>query len=198
MPVSDRTRRLVVPLVAFVLGLAVLGGALLLTFAPPKQVATSDVGGPFTLIDDNGQSVTEKTFAGHPYIAFFGFTHCPDVCPTTLFQLSETLKAMGDKGRDLRALFITVDPERDTPKVMKDYLSSFDERIVGLTGDRAAVDAAVKTFRAYARKVPTKDGDYTMEHSAYVYLMDGNNRLIGLVNLQRPPEDVARDLEKRI
>jgi protein SCO1/2 len=120
------------------------------------------------------------------------------VCPTTLFQLSETLKAMGQKGRDLRALFITVDPERDTPPVMKDYLSSFDERIVGLTGDEAAVAAAVKTFRAFARKVPTKDGDYTMEHSAYVYLMDGSNRLIGLVNLQRPPEDAARDLAKRI
>jgi protein SCO1/2 len=198
MPFSDRTRRLVVPLVAFVLGLAVLGGALVLTVSPPKQVGTSDVGGPFTLIDDDGRPVTEKTFAGHPYIVFFGFTHCPDVCPTTLFQLSEVLKAMGDKGRDLRALFITVDPERDTPEVMKEYLSSFDERIVGLTGDRAAVDAAVKTFRAYARKVPTKDGDYTMEHSAYVYLMDRDNHLIGLVNLQRPPEDAARDLEQRI
>ena len=198
MRMSDRTRRLIVPLAAFILGLAVLGGALVLSLAPPKQAATSDVGGPFRLIDGDGRPVTEKTFAGHPYIVFFGFTHCPDVCPTTLFQLSETLKAMGQKGRDLRALFITVDPERDTPPVMKDYLSSFDERIVGLTGDQAAVAAAVKTFRAFARKVPTKDGDYTMEHSAYVYLMDGSNRLIGLVNLQRPPEDAARDLAKRI
>jgi protein SCO1/2 len=125
---------------------------------------------------------------------FFGFTHCPDVCPTTLHQISEVLKASGDKGRELRALFITVDPERDRPEVLKEYLASFDERIMGLTGDPAAVAAAVKAYRAHARKVPTKDGDYTMEHTSVVYLMDRRNRFVSSLDLKRPPEDVARDL----
>jgi protein SCO1/2 len=198
MPSPTSLRRLVVPLVAFALGLAVLSAALILTLSPSGQTPTSAVGGPFALVDHNGRTVTEKTFEGHPYLVFFGFTHCPDVCPTTLFNLSEVLKATGEDGRDLRALFITVDPERDTPEAMKSYISSFDERIVGLTGDRAAVDAAIRTFRAYAKKVPTSGGDYTMEHSATVYLMDEAGELVGTVNLNRPPEEVARDLLERI
>ena len=200
MPLSSRTRRLVLPLAAFVIGLGVLSAALVLTLAPPNPSATvnSAVGGPFTLVDHNGRTVTEKDFAGRPHLVFFGFTHCPDVCPTTLFQLSEVLGATGEKGRDLRVLFITVDPERDTPEAMKSYISSFDERIVGLTGDPASVDAAVKTFRAYAKKVPTNDGDYTMEHSSAVYLMGADGRLIGLVSLSRAPEEAARDLLSKI
>jgi protein SCO1 len=198
MPLPTGTRRLAVPVVAFLLGLAVLGAAVVLTIAPSKQVGSSAVGGPFSLVDQNGRPVSEKDFAGRPYLVFFGFTHCPDVCPTTLFQLSQVLEATGERGRNLRALFITVDPERDTPENLKDYLSSFDPRIVGLTGDQASVDAAVRTFRAYARKVPTKDGEYTMEHSAYVYLMDGGHRLIGTVSLSRPPEEAAKDLLKQL
>jgi protein SCO1 len=198
MLLSDRTRRLAVPLAAFLLGLCVLGTALVLTLGPPGQTATSAVGGPFALVDQTGKPVTEADVAGRPYLVFFGFTHCPDVCPTTLFQLSESLNALGGKADRLRVLFITVDPERDTPASLKEYLSSFDPRITGLTGSRADVDAAVRTFRAFARKVPTKDGDYTMEHSAYVYLMDGRNRLIGTVNLSRAPEEAAKDLAQRL
>jgi protein SCO1 len=194
MPLSPRARRLIVPLVAFVIGLGVLSAALVLTLSPPRPTSTSAVGGPFALVDHHGRTVTEKDFAGKPHLVFFGFTHCPDVCPTTLFQLSEVLKATGEEGRDLRALFISVDPERDTPEAMKSYVSSFDERIVGLTGDQAAVDAAVRTFRAYAKKVPTGDGDYTMEHSAAVYLMGADGQLVGLVNLKAPPDEAARDL----
>lgn len=198
MRVSHRVRRVAVPLVAFLIGLGVLGAALMLTIAPPRQASPSAVGGPFALVDQNGRTVTERDMAGRPYLVFFGFTHCPDVCPTTLFQLSELLKALGPRADDLRVLFISVDPERDTPASLKEYLSGFDPRITGLTGDQAAVDAAVRTFRAFARKVPTKDGDYTMEHSAYVYLMDGTHRLVGTVNLNRPPEDAARDLAKQL
>jgi protein SCO1/2 len=192
------TRRLVVPLIAFLLGLGILASALVLTIAPSKQVGSSAVGGPFSLVDHNGRRVSEKDFAGQPYLVFFGFTHCPDVCPTTLFQLSQVLQATGEQGRNLRTLFITVDPERDTPESLKDYMSSFDPRILALTGDQASVDAAVKTFRAFARKVPTKDGDYTMEHSAYVYLMNGEHRLVGTVNLNRSPEEAAKDLVKQL
>jgi len=198
MPISNRVRRLAVPLAAFVMGLCILGAALVFTMGPPSQTAASAIGGPFSLVDQNGRKVTDADVAGRPYLVFFGFTHCPDVCPTTLFQLSEVLKALGDKADRLRVLFITVDPERDTPESLKDYLSSFDPRIVGLTGSQADIDAAVRTFRAYARKVPTKDGDYTMEHSAFVYLMDGKHRLIGSVNLSRPPEETANGLAKQL
>jgi protein SCO1 len=162
------------------------------------QPGAAAVGGPFSLVDQDGRPITEKDVAGRPHLVFFGFTHCPDVCPTTLFRISEVLKATGEKGRNLQALFISVDPERDRPEVLKEYLSSFDERVRGLTGEPAAVEAAVKAYRAYARKVPTKDGDYTMEHTSYVYLMDRRNRFVSTLNLNRPPEEVAGDLLKQL
>ena len=164
MPLSDRARRMAVPLAAFVFGLVVLGAALVLTLAP-SQTGSSALGGPFTLVNQDGRTVTQEDVAGRPHLVFFGFTHCPDVCPTTLYQISEVLRASGEKGRDLRALFITVDPERDRPEVLKEYLASFDGRITGLTGDPAAVEAAVKAYRAYARKVPTKDATTPGAHS---------------------------------
>ena len=192
------TQRLILPLLVFVVGLAALGAVAVLTLGPQPNQATASVGGAFTLVDQNGRTVTERTFLGKPHLVFFGFTHCPDVCPTKLFEISEVLRATGDKGRDLRALFVTVDPERDTPEVLKSYLGSFDDRIVGLTGDRAAIDAAVKAFRAYARKVPLKDGDYTMEHTALVYLMDKDGRFVGAFNLDRSPGQAAQELIQRL
>jgi protein SCO1/2 len=197
MPLSARARRLAVPLAALVFGLGVLALAVVLSLTS-MQTGTAAVGGPFSLVDQDGRTITEKDVTGRPHLVFFGFTHCPDVCPTTLFRISEVLKATGEKGRNLQALFISVDPERDRPDVLKEYLSSFDERVRGLTGDPAAVEAAVKAYRAYARKVPTKDGDYTMEHTAYVYLMDRRNRFVSTLNLNRPPEEVAGDLLKQL
>jgi len=193
------SRRLVLPLLVFLFGLAALGSAAILTLVPtPRQGAAASVGGSFALVDQNGRAVTDRDFLGKPHLVFFGFTHCPDICPTKLFEISEILRATGDKGRDLRALFITVDPERDTPETLKSYLGSFDERIVGLTGDRTAIDAAVKAYRAYARKVPLKDGGYTLEHTALVYLMDKNGRFIGSFNLDRPPAQAAQDLIRHL
>jgi protein SCO1/2 len=199
MPLSDRTRRLALPLAAFLLGLVVLGVAAVLTLTPASRPAgAAAVGGPFTLTDHNGRKVTDRDFVGAPHLVFFGFTHCPDICPTKLFELSEVLRATGDKGRRLRALFITVDPERDTPEAMKSYVASFDERIVGLTGDPEAVQQTVRAYRAFARKVPLKEGDYTMEHTALVYLMDRNGQFVGSFNLNRPPDEAARDLLARL
>ncbi|MDJ1158003.1 SCO family protein [Chelatococcus sp. SYSU_G07232] len=193
---SARARRLAIPLAAFLAGLLVLGAALILALSPGQQQAPggAGVGGPFTLVRQDGQTVTEKDFAGAPFLVFFGFTHCPDVCPTTLFEVSEVLRAAGDKGKRVRALFITVDPERDTPEVMKSYLGSFDARIVGLTGSPAAIDAVAKAYKAYAKKVPLKDGGYTMDHTAIVYLMDAKGRFVGSFNLKRSPDEAARDL----
>jgi protein SCO1 len=196
---SPRALRLVVPLIGLFVGLAALALALFLTFRPGEQDARSAaVGGPFTLVSHEGKTVTERDVRGSPYLVFFGFTHCPDVCPTKLFEISEVLRATGERGRGLKALFITVDPERDTPEVLKSYLGSFDERIVGLTGDPAAIDAAVRAYRGFARKVPLKDGGYTMEHTALVYLMDGKGRFVSSLNLQRPPAEAAQELLRQV
>lgn len=165
--------------------------------APARTVQTAaapiDVGGPFSLIDHTGRRVTEAEFRGRPMLVFFGFTHCPDICPTKLFEISEVLRAAGTKGEKLRALFISVDPERDTVETLKSYLGSFDPRIIGLTGDRAAIDAAIKAYRGYSKKVPLKDGDYTMDHTALVYLMDKNGGFVGAFNIERPPAEAAQE-----
>ena len=136
------------------------------------MTAPAAIGGPFQLTDQAGQAVTEKNLKGKPTLIFFGFTHCPDVCPTSLFEISEVLKAMGSDADRVNAFFVSVDPERDTAAAMKDYLSSFDPHLKGLTGDPQAVAKVISAYRVYAKKVPLKDGDYTMDHTALIYLMD--------------------------
>jgi protein SCO1/2 len=133
---------------------------------------------------------------GKPFLVFFGFTHCPDICPTTLFDISQLLHQLGPDADRTGALFITVDPERDTPAVMKDYLSNFDPHLRGLTGDQASIDAATKAYRVYARKVPLENGDYTMDHTAVVYLMDKDGRFVAPFNVSRTPEVEAADLRR--
>ena len=191
--------RRALPLILFALGLVALGVAATVMLVPKAgQVATSSVGGPFTLTDQDGRRVTERDFAGATHLVFFGFTHCPDVCPTTLQQIGDVLQALGPKGKDTKALFIAVDPERDTPEALKTYLASFDPRIVGLTGSPEEVAAAVKAYRAYVRKVPTKGDDYTMEHTALVYIMDGRNRFVNALNLMKPADQAAAELAKAL
>jgi protein SCO1/2 len=158
--------------------------------------APAAIGGPFQLTDQAGQTVTEKSLQGRPTLIFFGFTHCPDVCPTSLFEISEVLKAMGGDADRVNAYFISVDPERDTHAAMKDYLSSFDPHLKGLTGDPDAIAKALSGFRVYARKVPLKDGDYTMDHTALIYLMDRDGHFVSPFNLKRTPEEAAADLKR--
>ena len=133
---------------------------------------------------------------GKPTLIFFGFTHCPDVCPTSLFEISEVLKAMGTDADKVNAWFVSVDPERDTAAAMKDYLSSFDPHLKGLTGEPAAVAKVISAYRVYARKVPLKDGDYTMDHTALIYLMDRDGNFVAPFNLKRTPEEAAKDLKR--
>jgi protein SCO1 len=158
--------------------------------------APAAIGGPFQLVDQSGAAVTEKDLQGKPSIIFFGFTHCPDICPTSLFEMSEILRAMGKDADRVNAYFISVDPERDTTAAMKDYLSSFDPHLKGLTGDPAAVAKVTSTFRVYAKKVPLKDGDYTMDHTALIYLMDRDGKFVAPFNLNRKPEEAAADLKR--
>ena len=158
--------------------------------------APAAIGGPFQLTDQSGATVTEKDLQGRPTLIFFGFTHCPDVCPTSLFEMSEVLKAMGKDADRVNAYFVSVDPERDTQAAMKDYLSSFDPHLKGLTGDPESVAKVLSAYRVYAKKVPLKDGDYTMDHTALIYLMDRDGNFVAPFNLKRTPEEAAKDLKR--
>lgn len=161
-----------------------------------KVAQPAAIGGPFQLTDQNGKTVTDKNLKGKPTLIFFGYTHCPDVCPTSLFEISEVLRAMGKDADKVNAVFISVDPERDTPAAMKDYLSSFDPHLEGLSGDPAEVAKVITSYRVYAKKVPTKDGDYTMDHTALIYLMDRDGRFVSPFNLKRTPDEAAAELKR--
>ena len=158
--------------------------------------APSAIGGPFRLVDQAGAPVTEQNLKGKPTLIFFGFTNCPDVCPTSLFEMSEVLRSLGNDADRINAYFVSVDPERDTPAAIKDYLSSFDPHLKGLTGDADAVTKMTTAYRVYSKKVPLKDGDYTLDHTALVYLMDRDGRFVSPFNLKRPPEQAAADLKR--
>jgi len=176
-------------LVGLMVMLWALGGVRGLT-------APAAIGGPFQLTDQSGQTVTEKSLQGRPTLIFFGFTHCPDVCPTALFEISELLHAMGNDADRVNAYFVSVDPERDSKEAIKDYLSSFDPHLKGLTGDPEAISKVLSAYRVYAKKVPLKDGDYTMDHTALTYLMDRDGKFVAPFNLDRPPEVAAAELKK--
>jgi protein SCO1/2 len=182
---------------AFFAGAAALASvAIVLWPREPAITRPSDVGGPFQLTDQDGRTVTEADFKGKLHLVFFGFTHCPDICPTTLFEMSETLRRLGPAADKTAALFISVDPERDTPEKLKQYLSSFDKRISGLTGTPEQIAAVTRAFKAYAKKVPLDGGGYTMDHSAIVYLMDRDGRFVAPFNLKRPAAEAAADLRR--
>ncbi len=213
----DRTTRPLVIVAAFAGSLLVGLVLMLWALGGLRNVAApAAIGGPFQLTDQAGQTVTEKNLRGRPTLIFFGFTHCPDICPTSLFEISEVLRAMGEPdicptslfeisevlramGEDadrVNAYFISVDPERDTTAAMKDYLSSFDPHLKGLTGDPNEVAKVISAYRVYARKVPLKEGDYTMDHTALIYLMDRDGKFVSPFNLKRTPEEAAADLKR--
>ena len=193
----DRTTRPLVIVGAFS-GSLIVGLLLMLwAFGGLAHVAApAAIGGPFQLTDTGGQTVTDKNLLGRPTLIFFGFTHCPDVCPTSLFEMSEVLRAMGKDADRVNAYFVSVDPERDTSAAMKDYLSSFDPHLKGLTGTPDQVAKVIADYRVYARKVPLKDGDYTMDHTALIYLMDRDGHFVSPFKLDRKPEEAAADLKK--
>ena len=187
---GGRSRALAVALAAA----ALIGGGLWLA-ATPDHKATALIGGPFTLQTGDGKTLTDADLKGHPFLVYFGYTHCPDVCPTTLAQISDVLRRIPDK--PIRALFISIDPARDSPASMSDYVSSFDSRVVGLSGTPEQIAAVEKTYRVYARKGEAEaNGGYSMDHSSIVYLMDAKGSFVEALNLERPPEDVAKELSE--
>jgi protein SCO1/2 len=196
---TTRSVRVLLVAGAFLTGLILCFAVILIVsgrVSAPSVTQIATIGGPFSLTDQNGRTVTDQDLKGRPSLMFFGFTHCPDVCPTALFEVSEIMRALGPDADRVRALFVTVDPERDTPATLKDYLSSFDPHLSALTGDPEAVAAMAKAYRVYYKKVPLSEGGYTMDHTAIVYLMNKDGRFVAPFNLKRRPEEAAADLKR--
>lgn len=163
----------------------------------PAQVATGPqslaIGGPFRLTDHRGRAVTEQDFRGRPVAVFFGFTSCPDVCPTTLGDMTRYIEALGPEADRIHWLFVSVDAERDTTEAIAQYLDAFDRRILGLSGTEAQIAEVARSFRVYYRRVPLEGGGYTMDHSASIFLLDAAGRFAGTLD-HKESETVA--LEK--
>lgn len=169
----------------------------------PMAVAGADIGGPFTLVDQNGQTVTEKNFGGQYKLIYFGFTYCPAICPTELQKISATLKNIEKNQPDLAAkiqpLFITVDPERDTPDVMREYVSLFHPRLLGLTGSQQQIDAVKKNYRIYAAQVQSETStEYTVDHSSFIYFMGPDDTLLGIYRSTDDATMITEDIRKQM
>ena len=165
-----------------------LGAGAFLLRPAPTSAATGFGKGEFALVDSSGQPVDETIFAGHPSMLFFGFTHCPEVCPTTMGEMAGWFEALGEEGRDLRAYFVSVDPERDTPAVLDEYVAWVSDRITGLTGTPEEIAKAAKAWGVFYQKVPLEGGDYTMDHTASVFLLDSNGEFQGTIAYREASE----------
>lgn len=189
-------------LLVSLVGLLVIAGMLVYDMRTRDAGGLSEplasIGGPFVLTGTDGKPFDSASLAGKPHAVFFGFTHCPEVCPTTLNDLTLAFNALGDKARDLRAVFVTVDPERDTPEVLKEYLSSFDARILALTGSADDIAKVAKLYRVYYAKQPTSDGSYTMDHTSLVYLMNADGKFVGTLDFHEDSDVRVKKLEKLV
>jgi protein SCO1/2 len=153
------------------------------------------IGGPFAMTEHNGRAVTDKDYAGKAKAIFFGFTYCPDVCPTTLARLTVLMEKLGPDAEKLQVILVSVDPGRDTPEVLKAYLAAFDPRIIGLTGTTEQLAKFAKSYRVFYERIPGPDGDYTLNHSAGIYLFKASGELQGTVDAHEPDETAIRKLK---
>jgi protein SCO1/2 len=200
-PLGGASRLLLVA--AVLAGLAILGTGAFLALGlrdSPRGVAgtplASAIGGPFRLTDQNGKTVTEADLKGKWSLVYFGYTHCPDACPTALNDIAVALEQLGEKRDTVRPIFITVDPERDTSAVLKDYVTAFDAPILALTGTPDEVAKAAKGYRVYYAKHPEAGGDYSMDHSSVIYVMDPQGRFSASFTHESTPEQISERLKK--
>ena len=203
---SKAARALRLALGAATIGAVMAGGAVLVDYlgelgrddraVPPGAEAA--IGGPFTLVDHQGRTVTQADFAGQPLLVFFGFTHCPHVCPSTLARLSTVLRELGPQAQALTVAFITVDPQRDTPARLASYRAPFDARIRYLTGTPEQIAEVTQAYGVSYAKVALAGGDYTMDHTAALYLMDGRNRLVESFAEATDAGDMARRIRAHL
>lgn len=175
----------------------VAGATGLLAFSWFKTMSGEEpYGVAFELVDQTGQTFTEKELRAAPSAVFFGFTHCPEVCPTTLFELDGWLKQLGPDGEKIKAYFVSVDPQRDTPEVMNMYVSNVSKRITGVTGDPAKVAAMTKGYNIYVKKIDADDGNYNMDHTASVILLDKGGGFAGTIAYQESAETAVAKLKR--
>jgi protein SCO1 len=193
---SNRTVYAIIGLLVAIILLAA-GGYLFLTNSPPAALT---VGGPFSLIDGDGRAVTDQNWRGKYMLVYFGYTFCPDVCPTTLTNVADALDKMGAKADRVQPLFITVDPKRDTPEVVKRYAAAFGPRFVGLTGSPEQIAAAAKAYRVYYAEHRTGPGpdDYSMDHSSVLYLMGPDGKFVAPVRADQSGPELATVLTKLV
>ena len=156
----------------------------------PKEFT---IGSPFNLVDHRGMVITEKDFLGHPSALFFGFTHCPEVCPTTMSKLSMLLDELGTKAKQIKVYFVTLDPERDTPDVLMDFLGAFNERFIAITGNINDVESLARSWKVYWKRTETSDGGYTLDHTASVLLLNSKSNFVGTIGWK---EEATVALEK--
>ena len=195
-------RLLILALVFAAAGAFVTAEALLVAPRLPNSTTTGTaaIGGPFTLVSTAGGNVSDQTYRGKWLLIFFGYTFCPDACPTALTNMTAALEKLGPDASKLQPLFVTVDPRRDTPQVMAEYLKSFDPRITGLSGTQAQIDGVVKEYRIYVSRQnsDTGDGNYLLSHSAYVYLMDAKGRFVDVIQGSESGEEIAAWVRKKM
>lgn len=173
-----------------------LSASLAYFLTRPETGGIAGIGGPIDLAKAGGGRFTTADIGGKPYAIFFGFTRCPNVCPTTLSDLTLDMDELGPLADRFKVLFVSVDPDRDTPESMHDYLSAFDPRIIGLSGTTAEIAAIAKDYRVYYRKVPTEGGDYTMDHTASVYLMNAKGQLVGTLAFEEDRKTQVAKLKR--
>jgi protein SCO1/2 len=181
-----------IALAAWIVVLAGFAGWIVVDFSRSGGASVA-IGGPFALTDHNGRPVTEADFKGKPTLIYFGFTYCPDVCPTSLLLMQTAIEQLGkDADKQVNMVLISIDPERDSPAVLKDYVGNFGPTMTGLTGTPEQIAAAAKAFRVYYRKVEGKDGaPYLMDHSSIFYLLDRRGRFVRHFTHQSRAEDIA-------
>lgn len=182
-------------LVAILVVAAAVVGWLTFDWYRTQHVARS-FGDAFTLVQGDGGEITEAAFRGKPSVLFFGFTHCPEVCPTTLFEIDGWLNQLGDEGKDIRAFFVTIDPERDTPEMVGSYVGNVSDRIVGISGEPDKVFAMAKSFGIYWKKVELEGGDYTMDHTASILLLNRQGDFAGTIAYGENPDNAIAKLKR--
>jgi protein SCO1 len=184
-------------------GLALLGAVAYTALKLPHNrrgdgdtLVTGTIGGPFRLVDQNGNIVTNTDLEGKWLLVYFGYTHCPDTCPTALSNIALALRDLGAAKQQVRPVFITIDPERDTSQALKDYVAAFDAPLLALTGSAAAIAQAAAGYRVYYAKRPEPGGDYFMDHTAVIYVMNPEGRFVASFTPEDPPEQMAARLKK--
>jgi protein SCO1 len=199
-----RARLIAFVIAGFLIGAIAGAGVLLLATPQGGQPVQSSgaalIGGPFSLVGGDGKPVTDRDFRGRYMLIFFGFTHCPDICPAELQVIAQALEQLGDKAKKVVPIFITLDPEWDTPEAMANYVKSFGPNFVGLTGSPEAIAAAAKAYRVAYSKVENKEsaGDYSVDHSALVYLMDPEGRYVTHFSYGLSADQMAEKLGKSL